>query len=98
MNFAALNLADLISIISPPMSMVIMLKIFSALVLAETLPKPTEVSEEHVKYRAVMYFSFFPTEDIFMCSLSARSDIHPGGREEKDQLIKNNLGREFVNE
>ena len=38
----------------PPISMVQMLNIFSEAVFAETLPNPTLVRLEHVKYRAVM--------------------------------------------
>jgi hypothetical protein len=38
----------------PPISMVQMLNIFSEVVFAETLPNPTLVRLEHVKYRAVM--------------------------------------------
>jgi len=36
------------------MSMAIIEKSFSALVLGETLPKPTDVRLVHVKYRAEM--------------------------------------------
>ena len=39
----------------PPMSMAATEKTFSALVLGETLPKPTEVRLVHVKYRAEIY-------------------------------------------
>jgi hypothetical protein len=37
----------------PPTSIVQMLNIFSEVVFAETLPNPTLVRLEHVKYRAV---------------------------------------------
>lgn len=54
------------------MSMVTILKIFSQLVLAETLPKPTEVSEEQVKYSAVTYLSAVVTLSMDLSSRSAR--------------------------
>lgn len=37
----------------PPINIVIMLNTFSGSVLADTLPKPTLVRDEHVKYSAV---------------------------------------------
>jgi hypothetical protein len=43
-----------VSYVLPPISMVQMLNIFSEVVFAETLPNPTLVRLEHVKYRAVM--------------------------------------------
>lgn len=37
----------------PPISIIIMVKTFSAVVFADTLPKPTEVRLVNVKYNAV---------------------------------------------
>jgi hypothetical protein len=41
----------------PPVSIAQMVNIFSEVVFAETLPNPTVVIIEHVKYRAVTYNS-----------------------------------------
>lgn len=57
--------------------MVIILNIFSGLVLAETFPKPTLVSDEHVKYRAVIYDSDLETLSISTLRRSAKVWIQP---------------------
>lgn len=46
---------EIVGLASPPMSIVQMEKIFSASVLAHTLPKPTLVRLLSVKYSAAMY-------------------------------------------
>lgn len=45
---------EIVGLASPPMSIVQMEKIFSASVLAHTLPKPTLVRLLRVKYSAAM--------------------------------------------
>lgn len=50
-------------------------KIFSAFVLAETLPKPTLVRLEQVKYRAVMYEVIMSGPFVLlMITMSSRSE------------------------
>lgn len=44
-------------IYSHPINITIIVNIFSASVLGATLPKPTEVSDVNVKYRAVTYLA-----------------------------------------
>ena len=41
-----------------PTSIIKTEQIFSLLVLGDTLPKPTDVSDEKVKYKAVTYLKF----------------------------------------
>lgn len=55
----------------PPINIVQMLKIFSELVFADTLPKPTLVKLEHVKYNAVMYASPYDISSTLIFNLSA---------------------------
>lgn len=57
------------SVYSQPMSMTQMEKIFSGLVLGETLPKPTLVKLLKVKYRAVTYLSLMLGPDKASLSL-----------------------------
>lgn len=57
--------------------MVMMLKIFSALVVADTFPNPTLVKLEHVKYNDVMYASECVTLFTFTCRRSASVFIQP---------------------
>lgn len=49
-----------------------MLKTFSLVVLALTLPKPTLVRLEHVKYKAVTYASVFEILLIGISNFSAK--------------------------
>jgi len=53
-------------------------KIFSGNVFAATLPNPTDVKLEQVKYRAVAYLSAFETEVMFVSNFSARPFSQPG--------------------
>lgn len=55
----------------------IILNIFSELVLAETLPNPTLVKLEHVKYSAVMYDSEWDTLSMSTFNFSANVWIQP---------------------
>lgn len=67
----------------PPINIVMMLKIFSALVVADTLPNPTLVRLEHVKYNEVTYASEFVTFSTLTCRRSARLFIHPVFKKKK---------------
>lgn len=54
-NWRSTHFPKTTACMSAPISIITTEKIFSALVLAATLPKPTEVRLEVVKYKAVRY-------------------------------------------
>lgn len=69
----------------PPINIVQMLNIFSELVFAETLPKPTLVKLEQVKYKAVMYASPYDMSSTLIFNLSAKVCNHPA-----TEIVKKN--------
>ena len=70
-----------------------MLKIFSLSVVAETLPKPTEVRLVKVKYNAVMYASPCVTLDTGILRRSANVWIQPADKRQRERERKKETKR-----